>query len=402
MLRKSLIMKLFDAFSIQRWNDQIRPVDLIEMDKHAHKMAIAWCLARYEEDAGRTVNWHDLVRGGIFELLRRTVLSDIKSPVYRTIRAGHPEAFAKLSEWVFRQLDPLVDHAGIKADLRRYLLGEDLLDEGSRRILDAAHFQASLWEFQIIKRMNPGSRQVTRIDRLMNDELERHLDLPGMRKLATGALISDLGGVADFVDLVGHLRFQVRWAQTPRVPRTSVLGHSMLVACLSYFLAREVSACDRRLRNDFFGGLFHDLPESVTRDIVSPVKSAVPELSEVIGVIEQDLAAEQIYPLVEPAWRDELRYFTRDEFDSKILDGGTIRKVTSDQVNASFNADAFEPIDGQLVKVADHLAAYAEAHKSTSSGIRTPQLDEGLQLAGVWKGRTVGGIDVGAIYADFA
>lgn len=401
MLRKSLIMKMFDAFSIQRWNDQIRPVDLVEMDKHAHKMAIAWCLARYEEDAGRAVDWHGLVRGGIFELLRRTVLSDIKSPVYRTIRNQHPEAFAKLSAWVFRQLDPLVGHEGIKADLRDYLLGEEDASDAHRRILAAAHFQASLWEFEIIRRMSPENRQTARIARLMNAELETHLDLVGMRKLATGALITDQGGVSDFVDLFGQLRFQIRWAQTPRVPRTSVLGHSLLVACLTYFLAREIGACDRRLCNDFFGGLFHDLPESVTRDIVSPVKSAVPELSEVIGTIEQDLAAAEIYPLVEPGWGVDLEYFTKDEFASKVRCGGVIETTTSDAINARFNDDAHDPVDGEIIKVADHLAAYAEAYKSTSSGVRTPQLDEGLQLAERWKGRTVAGIDVGAIYADF-
>ncbi len=428
MLRRSLILKLFDAFSIQRWNDQIRPVELVEMDKHAHKMAIAWCLARYEEDAGHPVDWHNLIRGGLFELLRRTVLSDIKQPVYQAIRSGHHEAFARLSEWVFRQLEPLIDDVGVKADLRRYLVDDDLLDDTSRRILAAAHFHASLWEFRIIQRMNPGSRLTTRVDRLMNAELDTHLDLVGMRKLATGALVSDQGGVSDFVDLVGHLRFQVRWAQTPRIPPTSVLGHSLLVACLSYLLAREVGACDRRLRNDFFGGLFHDLPESVTRDIVSPVKRSIPELAEVIGQIEQELAAAEIYPLVEPSWCDELRYFTTDEFDSKIREGAprpsteaaagglsmqspaaagidsgarTILKVTSDAINESFDAPAFDPIDGELIKVADHLAAYAEAYKSITSGIRTQQLEEGLQLAAAWKDRTVGVIDVGAIYGDF-
>ncbi len=401
MLRKSLIMRMFDAFSIQRWNDQIRPVDLVEMDKHALKMAIAWCLARYEEDAGAAVDWHDVVRGGVFELLRRAVLSDIKSPVLQRIRTRHPDIYRSLGEWVFRQLDPLVNHPGVKADLRRYLVDDDLLSPLSRRILDAAHFHATWWEFQVLKRMDPGSEPMVRTDRLLNQDLEKHLDLHGMRKLAARALVSDRGGPADFVDLFAHLRFQVRWAQTPRVPRTSVLGHSMLVACLSYFLAREVGACDRRLRNAFFGGLFHDLPESVTRDIVSPVKGAVPELSEVIGAIEQELASEEIYPLVEAGWRDELRYFTTDEFASKVRIDGTVQAVGSDAINAQYDDARFEPIDGELVKAADHLAAYAEAFKSTTSGVRTPQLDEGLQLATRWKGRVVAGVDIGAIYADF-
>ena len=41
MIRKSLLLKIFDAAYMQRWNDKIRPIELIELDKQAHKMVIA-------------------------------------------------------------------------------------------------------------------------------------------------------------------------------------------------------------------------------------------------------------------------------------------------------------------------------------------------------------------------
>ncbi len=107
MIRKSLILKIFDAFTIQRWNDKIRPVEFTEMDKNAHKMVIAYCLAKYEEDIGNEVNWLNIIKGGIYELLRRVVISDIKSPVYRKIREDHHDVFVELNKWVFAQLEPL-------------------------------------------------------------------------------------------------------------------------------------------------------------------------------------------------------------------------------------------------------------------------------------------------------
>ena len=39
MLGKKLILKIFEGFSIQRWNDLVRPFALVEMDKAAEKMA---------------------------------------------------------------------------------------------------------------------------------------------------------------------------------------------------------------------------------------------------------------------------------------------------------------------------------------------------------------------------
>jgi len=44
MIRKAFLEKIFDAANMQRWNDKIRPVELRELDKQAHKMIIAYFL----------------------------------------------------------------------------------------------------------------------------------------------------------------------------------------------------------------------------------------------------------------------------------------------------------------------------------------------------------------------
>ena len=42
-----LILKMFEAFSIERWNDLIRPFELVEMDKAAEKMVLAYIIGKY-------------------------------------------------------------------------------------------------------------------------------------------------------------------------------------------------------------------------------------------------------------------------------------------------------------------------------------------------------------------
>ena len=49
-----LILKMFEAFSIERWNDLIRPFDLVEMDKTAEKMVSAYIIGKYEESQRKT------------------------------------------------------------------------------------------------------------------------------------------------------------------------------------------------------------------------------------------------------------------------------------------------------------------------------------------------------------
>jgi putative hydrolase of HD superfamily len=86
MFSKALATKLFDAFSIFRWNDRIRPVELVEMDKHALKSVLTYFIGKIEEADGKSVDWEYIVYGNVFALLKNIVLSDIKSPIIRQLK----------------------------------------------------------------------------------------------------------------------------------------------------------------------------------------------------------------------------------------------------------------------------------------------------------------------------
>ncbi len=68
MIRKALLLKFLDAAYMQRWNDKIRPVELIELDKQAHKMVVAWFLARVEEVGRKLVTDREMT--GILPLFQ--------------------------------------------------------------------------------------------------------------------------------------------------------------------------------------------------------------------------------------------------------------------------------------------------------------------------------------------
>ncbi|MDR0198900.1 MAG: hypothetical protein LBI08_04070 [Methanomassiliicoccaceae archaeon] len=46
-MNMDLIYNMFDAANMRRWNDHLRPTELTELDKQAHKMVIAWVLAKF-------------------------------------------------------------------------------------------------------------------------------------------------------------------------------------------------------------------------------------------------------------------------------------------------------------------------------------------------------------------
>lgn len=44
VIRKSLLELLFSGAFMKRWNDKLRPMELVEVDKQGHKMIVAWLL----------------------------------------------------------------------------------------------------------------------------------------------------------------------------------------------------------------------------------------------------------------------------------------------------------------------------------------------------------------------
>lgn len=393
-LPKDLIQFIFEAAYIQRWNDHIRPQGFTELDKQAHKMMIMYVLARCEEQDHKVqLDWLALVEGAIFEFLHRVVLTDIKPPVYHELMR---EQGPQLNAWVYKELVrriPSLQDSAFMEKFRAYFDGDGFPLE--KQIIRAAHYLATEWEFRIIYRMNEGIFGVEEIKSAISDEIEEHYNLAGVQKIAMN------GKTRKFIDLIGKLRFQKRWSQSPRVPETSVMDHVLVVAVMGYFCASARGACRQRIINDFLGGLWHDLPEVLTRDIISPIKRSIEGLDNLIKEIEERQMREILLPLLPDSWQKDILNFTIHEFSNRIRLGDRLQLLEGD-IPERYNRDEFEPIDGEMLKGCDHLAAFMEAWLSIQCGITSSHLTSVIAtLPQKYKGKVIGGIPFGAIYEQF-
>src|SRR5208337_3320962 len=151
----------------------------------------------------------------------------------------------------------------------------------------------------------------------------------------------------------------------------SVLGHMLIVAVLSYLFSLQISACNKRCINNYFTGLFHDLPEVLTRDIISPVKTSFEGFEDLIKEYEKEQMEREVYALIPREWHSEMRMFTESEFTSIITTNNVTISKTSDEISREFNKDEYNPRDGELVKATDHLAAFIEAYLGLVNGIKS-------------------------------
>lgn len=390
MISKGFLDLIYEGANIQRWNDHNRPhIGFSELDKQAHKFIFAYVLAKTEEDRGVTIDWKTLIEGGIFEYIHRVKLTDIKPPIFHQLVQKYGD---KLNDWVFQEIKGKIE--GINGDFvdRFYEYYFKTKHKDEKKILKAAHYLATNWEFNIIYSLNSTLYGLEQTKANIENQIEEHSDLAGVQKILLKKSLHA------FLDLVGQLRYQKRWAQTPRIPETSVLGHMLIVAILAYICSLEIGSCNQRLYNNFFGGLFHDLPEVLTRDIISPVKNSVSGIDEMLKEIESAQIEEVILPLLPDTWRQEIEYFTMDEFESKIIDG-TVKIVSSERIKRDFNFDNYYPLDGQIIEVCDKLAAYLEACISIMHGITSEHLTTAKKnLYEKHKNKNICGIDFGQLF----
>ncbi|MDE7065348.1 MAG: HD domain-containing protein [Desulfovibrionaceae bacterium] len=387
-IRKSLLQLVFSGSCMLRWNDKLRPAELWEVDKQAHKMILAFVLwhesARALPPREALLLGRDIIEGGLFDYFYRLVITDIKPPVFYRIKEN-TEHYRQLTEHVLRELEPVVrplDEAFWQR-MREYHHQGDSASPACR-ILTAAHLYASQWEFRLIQPLNKHfDDEMPEIDASFKARLDAFRDLPGMPELL------DRGhALGRFANLCGQLRFQIRWTQAPRIPTTSVLGHMFLVASYAYFFSLTVGACTARRNNDFFCGLFHDMPELLTRDIISPVKRSVDSLPALIRDYEEEELSRRIFRPLEDAGYSELAarlgYYlglaTGSEFHETIRnpDGSVCKLDSFEELHERCNADALDPKDGRLIKACDTLAAFMEAHSSIRNGVSSPHLQEAV------------------------
>ena len=403
-MNKELILKIFEGFSIQRWNDLIRPFDLVEMDKAGEKMVIAYMIGKFEEKKGNKINWKWMAYASLFDLLKKIALCDIKAPVQQMLKKEFTREYMRLNEWVLKQYRQLITDDSLFSDFTIYIgqkagsftLPDELTN--SVRVYNAAHKYSTIRELEMLSVVNEKER-LSKIESELKADIQKYLDLEGLQKLMTRQK------EFDFLLKIEQLRFQTRWNQTPRVPATSVLGHCFFVAIMTLLLGRETNPamCERRVVNNYFSALFHDLPESVTRDIISPVKQATDALPNIVKKIEDEIVNKELVPLMDKSYVDEVIYYTSDEFSDRIkTKDGKVQKITWEELNGKYNKENFNPVDGKLVRICDHLSALMEADISIKHGITSSHLQSGKDgmLELYQEGEFISGIDVNKLFHE--
>ncbi len=411
--------KLFEGFSILRWTDFIKPVDFVEIEKHALKSALTYIIGKeYEAESGRKLDWRLIVGDNVFGLLQKLATSDIKSPLHAQIKSNERvelnnfildayfDADGKFKYYPQSEAGEIISRKELADYLERGINGNSSAEE---RISYFCHKYVTYREFSLIGKYGADASDYPSVEGYVRRGISADVVLNGLdcesgdyeilKKIFSqfspditcgsdkpsanaggeGGSVAEIAANAHATDgerrsalyslytYVEKLKPQTRWAQTCRMPMTSVLGHCMYVAALAYFTCRELAVDDECLTDTFYAALFHDLPESLTRDIISPVKNKVINLDRILNHLEFELVNDNIIAKLDnKSWKDDFCAVLGMDYKEERIDEFSVRRAGNGYIL------------GDLVRYMDKIAAFIEAKMSKNFGVSSSELENGI------------------------
>lgn len=207
------------------------------------------------------------------------------------------------------------------------------------RIYRAATKIATLVELEENRfRMQDNDDYDTKKDEI-RDYLMNFLDIPGVKKLQ-----DTKGMLFKLLIQISKLRNQNRWAVQSYMAECSVLGHLFDTAIYGYFIGLEKYQEETKATKLFWWGLCHDVPETWTKDIPSPIKRKIPGFREAVKKYEDKVM--------------ELKFYSH------------LPDFISDKIRERLLEEEENPDLRKLMKGADYLSADSECWRQYISGSR--------------------------------
>lgn len=372
MFNWGIAKKLFDGFMILRWTDFIKPMEYPQIEKSATQAVLSYIIGKeYEETTGKTLDWEFIVKSNIYGLLCKIATSDIKATISNRLKTEYAQQlkdyiigiyFDDNGEFKYKPKNIIS-----KKELDNYISKTGVENRIEYKICFVAHKLATYREFCYIEKFNSLSPDTE----IVKNEISPSTFIDKVEdttlKDITRKLTTPTDELFIFFSYFEKLKPQVRWSQTCRLPQTTVLGHSMYVAVLTYFAVKEMQIISNESKvavNSFFAALFHDLPESLTRDIISPVKRSIKQFESKLAEYEyQQVYSKMIYKIRDRKWKDNFMILLGEE----------------DQKFKPFKNR--EGILGELIEAIDKTASYVEAKMSIELGINSDELQKGLNYS---------------------
>ena len=354
-MKDSLITALESMLALQRWNFLPRLETWVEAENAAYVTHLGYALGRASGMTQPRIQC--LLVRSLLKSLNKHYLTDISIDVRDKLKARNPTAWTNLIDSTAVETSKLFPRK-ISSVLRKYLTDDPgYLENFPDNKKDAQNQIESLIRYAQYKVAHDEcsvNAKVYHADykMIINDLLER------VEKIDNHEIYEKLlAGHSSYFIAIKRLKYLRRWNRINRLVATSVMGHTYLVAVLTIMFSLLCE--DETTKNETFfyhailRALFHDVPESLTGDIITPVKREIEKHDKtLLDDVEEELNQELINSAPRGVQDDIRQINLIEELNTRDI----------------YSVDS-------LVKDCDRLALLLECIYEKSSGVFTKDIE---------------------------
>ena len=280
-----LIYLMTKMFSMRRWNNKPTVEQNSEASNSGFVLHIAHLLGMLERLNGEDVDFTKLLVRGVLKDMPKCILSDISLETKRAIQKLSPDLWMEVYHGAVNDVIESVPPKWRDNFKDAMINSRDNSLEG--KILDAADLYAAYVEAEVNSRLF--AEYFSGIRGSIKKKLENV-------KLYSFKMLFNSVDMKNYLVYVRTLMHAIRWNQHSRTVPTTVAGHTLFVVFVAYLLTLE----DGRpsTLNVMERALFHDVPEALTGDIISPTKRRVEGFEKVIEKVESKMVHDILLPLL--------------------------------------------------------------------------------------------------------
>lgn len=323
---------IFRWISIYRWNNFPRVENITTNDNFAFVLHTVLLLTYIiEEKEWKKIDIWYIFKKFLFESFDTYVLSDINSDVKFRIKRKNAATYKLLQEKVHKFIVNLELPESITEDINYIHDNENNQKyELEERLLHFSKLWVACYEAQF------NSKIYDDIYAPILDNMKKRINAKEFEIFLKYLNINwETNELEKYLLNIRRLQFNYRWNSKKRIYPISVMSHLLVSFYLAYVIGKIECKPEKDIIEMMKRALFHDIPEAITWDIITPTKKAVKWFAELLQEVEKDMLEEYLLIYIK-------RYKFYDTFEKYML-------------------EPFEWELGKLVKLADLFSALFEA-----------------------------------------
>lgn len=353
MVWNALHLMLTRGLSTVRWNNFPRVVDTTHMDNVGATLHTALFISYLErKETWKKIDKLYLIKKILFHSFASLILSDINSGTKDYIKRLDSDIFSDLYKGAYNRF--------LEYETLDFLRNDfvNTLEESEKKLEDKIFFSAKKYVGYFECRTNAKVfSEMYEVPLLwLKKELEALWEsLQGLKHLLQNE------SYEKYVAHIYRLSFSMRWNQCQRTIPISVMSHKVIVTYLSYiiWMIGNENGENNDIANMLMRAIYHDVPEAITWDIITPTKKAVQGFEKLLEKVEKTMMDDYLFTYIPHEYQTELEPFILHPFEWSVWEkvkyadifSAFLEAKTEKQVgNKSFH-EKYQTLLGKISKI---------------------------------------------------